>query len=137
MDIITAISAGTRALEALKAVQDLNRSYDEAAWKGKLAELMSDVADMKIALIEANDQIRDLKEQNKTLTAKITFKAEKTMYEKGHRYEVFDDGSVANFPFCQNCETNGKLVRLTRVLGNVATCPSCKSNFDLRDVMHR
>jgi hypothetical protein len=47
MDIMTAIAAGTRALEALKAIQDLNKRYDEATWKAKTAELISDIADMK------------------------------------------------------------------------------------------
>jgi hypothetical protein len=137
MDIMTAIAAGTRALEALKAVQDLNRSYDAATWKGKVAELMSDIADMKIALIEANDKIRDLTEQNEKLSAQIRFKAEKTKYENGLRYEVFDDGKVADLPFCQNCETNGKFVRLARALTGHAVCPNCKAAFDLQSVFRR
>ena len=65
MDIITAIAAGTKALEALKAIQDINKAYDAATWKSKVAELMSDIADMKITLIEANDQIRDLEKNIK------------------------------------------------------------------------
>ena len=51
MDIMTAIAAGTKAIEALKGIQDLNKAYDAATWKAKVAELMSDIADMKIALI--------------------------------------------------------------------------------------
>jgi hypothetical protein len=137
MDIVTAITAGTRALEVLKALQDLNKSYDAATWKGKVAELMSDIADMKFALIEANDKIRDLKEDNEQLSAKIVFKAEKTKYENGLRYEIYEDGTIAEFPFCQNCETNGKFIRITRALGNIASCPGCKATYDMRSVMRR
>ena len=61
MDIMTAIAAGTRALEVLKAVQELNKSYDEATWKAKTAELISDIADMKVALVEAHERIGDCK----------------------------------------------------------------------------
>ena len=41
MDIMSAIAAGTKALEALKAIQDINKQYDAATWKGKVAELMN------------------------------------------------------------------------------------------------
>jgi hypothetical protein len=59
-------------------------------------------------------KIRDLEEVEEQLSAKILFKTEKTKYENGLRYEVFDNGSIAQFPFCQNCDTDGKLVRINR-----------------------
>jgi hypothetical protein len=135
MDIMTAIAAGTRALEAVKAVQELNKSYDEATWKAKTAELISDIADMKVALVEAHERIRQLQNQNETLQDQLTFKAEKTKYLKGWRYEIFDDDTVADFPFCQRCETEGKFVRIVRGLGSTANCPGYKGTYDLRSVM--
>jgi predicted nuclease with TOPRIM domain len=135
MDIMTAIAAGTRALEAVRAVQDLNKSYDEATWKGKTAELISDIADMKVALVEAQERLRELQNQNDTIKAKLVFKAEKTKYEKGWRYEVFEDGTVADFPFCQRCETEGKFVRIVRGLGPFSNCPGCKATYDTTSVM--
>ena len=138
MDIITAIAAGTKALEALKAVQDINKSYDAATWKAKVAELISDIADMKLALIEANDKIRALDMEKGELAAKVVFKAEKTTYEDGYLFEVFDNGEVAEFPFCQNCLTSGKYVRIARSPGSgSAFCPGCKTHYDIRSVMHR
>src|SRR6516225_4090569 len=117
MDIVTAITAGTKALEALKAIQDISKSYDAATWKAKVAELMSDIADMKLALIDANDKIRELEQENHALTERVRFKAEKITYERGLSYEIFDDGAVAEFPFCQNCMTSGKYVRIVRSPG--------------------
>jgi hypothetical protein len=138
MDIISAISAGTRALEALKAVQDINKQYDAATWKARVAELMSDVADMKLALIDANDRIRKLNTEKKELSERISFKAEKTKYENGLLYEVFEDGTIAEFPFCQNCMTEGKYVRIVRApIGGASHCPGCKAHYDTRSVMHR
>jgi predicted nuclease with TOPRIM domain len=135
MDIITAIAAGTRALDAVRAVQDLNKSYDEATWKAKTAELLSDIADMKVALVEAQDRIRELQNQNEKLQAKLIFKVEKTKYEKGWRYEIFEDGTLADFPFCQRCETEGQFVRIVRSLGSFSSCPGCKANYETRSVM--
>ena len=138
MDIITAIAAGTKALEALKTVQDINKSYDAATWKAKVAELMSDVADMKLALIEANDKIRMFEKEKDALTAKVLFKAEQTKYENGHLFEVFENGEIAEFAFCQNCLTNGKFVRIARSANDhSAFCPGCKSHYDIRSVMYR
>jgi hypothetical protein len=135
MDIMTAIAAGTRALEAVKAVQNFNKSYDDATWKAKTAELISDIADMKVALVEAHERIRELQNQNEALQAKLIFKADKTKYERGWRYEIFADGTTAEFPFCQRCETEGKFVRIVRGLGSTANCPGCKGTYDLRSVM--
>jgi hypothetical protein len=138
MDIMTAIAAGTKALEALKAIQDLNRQYDGATWKARVAELMSDIADMKLALISANENIRTLENEKKDLSEKVAFKAEKTKYANGFLYEVFEDGAVAEFPFCQNCMTNGKFVRIARApIGGSSHCPGCKAHYDTRSVMHR
>jgi hypothetical protein len=90
---------------------------------------------MKIALVEAQARIRDLQSESETVKAKLLFKAEKTKYEKGWRYEVFEDGNVADFPFCQRCETEGKFVRIVRGLGAVSNCPGCKATYDTRSVM--
>ena len=104
----------------------------------KVAELMSDVADMKLALIDANENNRHLEKEKEELAAKLAFKAEKTKYENGFLYEVFEDETVAEFPFCQNCMTNGKFVRIIRGPdGSAAMCPGCKTAFDTRSVMYR
>ena len=138
MDIITALSLGTKTLEALKAMRDIEKNFDAATWKAKVAELMSDVADMKMALVEANDKIAGLEKRVADQTEQLTFKAERTEYKDGFLYEVFEDATVAEFPFCQNCTTSGKYVRIIRGPGgNSAICPSCKTHFDIRSVMHR
>jgi hypothetical protein len=55
MDLMTGIAAATKALVALKAIREIDKSLDAATWKAKVAELMGSVADMKLALIDAND----------------------------------------------------------------------------------
>ena len=139
MDIITAIAAGTKALEALKAIQDMNKAYDSATWKGKVAELMSDIADMKIALIDANEQIRDLEKEKDLLMTMVAFKAENTINKNGFCYEVFDDDQVSHLPFCQYCMTNGKYVRISHSPsgGGSSICPSCKTHYDTRRIMYQ
>lgn len=137
MDIMSALTLGTKTLEALKAIKDIEKNFDAATWKAKVAELMSDVADMKMALVEANDKITELEKRASELTTQLTFKAERTAYKNGFLYEVFQDGTTAEFPFCQNCTTAGKYVRIARAPGGgSAICPSCKTHFDIRSVWH-
>lgn len=137
MDIVTAITAGTKALEALKAISDIDKNLDAATWKGKVADLMCGIADMKLALIEANDKIRDLEKDNEALLNQVRFKAEKTVYEKGLLYEVYEDGKVAEFPFCQHCMTNAKYIRLSRTPKNDVACPGCKMQYNFHAVLYR
>jgi hypothetical protein len=143
MDIVHAIAAGTKALEVLRAIRDINKAYDDASWKSKVAELMSDIADMKMALFEANDQMRALQTDNDKLAKQVRFKAEKTIYEKGLYYEVYDDGQIAELPFCQSCMTKGEFIRL--VYGPIdvsrSYCPGCKTHYNssamTREALHR
>jgi hypothetical protein len=55
MDIMTAISAATKSLELVR--KDLNRQISEADLKARAAELLSSLADVKVALVEARDDI--------------------------------------------------------------------------------
>jgi len=139
MDIVAAIATGTKAIEVLKAIKDINKSFDDATWKGKVAELISDIADMKIALTEANDKVITLEKEKQDLLAKVIFKSEKTIYESGWLYEVFDDGKIAELPFCQSCTTDGNYVRISyAALGqDKSMCPRCKTLYDTRRIMHR
>src|SRR6266478_2814329 len=99
MDLMTGIAAATKALEALKAIREIDKSFDTATWKAKVAELMGSVADTKLALIDANDTIRTLEKEKKDLGEKLALKAEKTIYKNGLLNEVFDTGNVAELPF--------------------------------------
>jgi hypothetical protein len=137
MDLMTAIAAGTKALEALKAIQDIDKSLDAATWKAKVAELMVSIADMKLALVDANDTIHTLEREKNEFREKLAFKADRTVYENGLLYEVFANGEVAELPFCQRCWTEGKFIRLSRATSYTAQCAGCKTTFDYRSVMHR
>ena len=46
-----------RRLEALKAIQEIDKNLDAAKYKLKVAELMSAVTDAKIALVDAREEV--------------------------------------------------------------------------------
>lgn len=59
LDIPTTLMALSKGLETLKIMREIDKDFDAAAYKAKIAELMGSVADAKIALIDANEQISE------------------------------------------------------------------------------
>ena len=56
IDFAVALTSLTKGLEALRAIQDIDKNLDAATYKAKIADLMSAVAAAKLALIEAREE---------------------------------------------------------------------------------
>jgi hypothetical protein len=52
--LLGAIAAATKAYEGVKLLRDLEKNFDEASFKLRIAEITSNLADLKMALSEAN-----------------------------------------------------------------------------------
>jgi hypothetical protein len=63
MDVIGGLTAAKLALDLAKDLREIDKSVDEAAFKMKLAELMSALSNAQVALAEAKSQINGLKEE--------------------------------------------------------------------------
>lgn len=134
MDLMTAIAAATKSLEALKSVREISKDFDAAAFKAKIAELMSDVADMKIALIEVKDELAAKDKEIDRLKAAFSRRETETVEVYGFRYEKSGHGEPMGAPFCPRCETvSGVLMHLADVrkkdMGSIMTCPNCKAEY--------
>jgi soluble cytochrome b562 len=57
IDFAVALASKTKGWEALKAIQEIEKNLDAATYKAKVAELMSAVADAKIALVDAREEV--------------------------------------------------------------------------------
>jgi hypothetical protein len=56
MDFIGTIAIATKAIEGLKLLRGLEKTFDEASFKMQIADITSKVADLKTALVEANSE---------------------------------------------------------------------------------
>jgi hypothetical protein len=133
MDFVTAIASVTKGLEILKVMRDIDKNFDAASYKGKIAELTVALADAKRDLIDARDEV-DIKDKEiSRLKEVFRGRSENTVISRGRRYEARPDGSPMGMPYCDRCETmDGILIRLTEVVGKEgykAICPQCKSDF--------
>ncbi len=131
MDIPGTITAITASINALKGLREINAEYDKAELKAQLADVMSSLADAKIALSEAQELIAN---QSKGISAlKASFEKSAQLVEyKGFKYEPNENNSPKGEPFCPRCEQrDGFLMRLSQSKGAVTDlqCPECKSIY--------
>ena len=57
MDITAALTTLAQAISVVKGMRDIERGYDEAAYKAQAAELYSTLADVKMALTDAREEL--------------------------------------------------------------------------------
>jgi hypothetical protein len=135
MDWAVALTTASQALGLAKTLVDVDRTVDHATFKMKIAELSSNVADLKIPLTEAQSEAAEKDEAIARLKKAFEFR-ERTVMVRGMRYEKGPDGPVG-MPFCDRCEkVDGRLIRLagTRTAkdGYKAVCPQCNANYGMQ-----
>ena len=132
MDFIGAIAAATKAYEGLKLLKGLEKNFSEASFKVTIAEITSNLADVKMALSEAKSEAAEKDAEILRLKKEFAFRAENTIVVNGFRYEKSSAGPPQGMPFCPRCEkVDGRLINLARTTKGLrnAICPQCKSEF--------
>jgi predicted RNA-binding Zn-ribbon protein involved in translation (DUF1610 family) len=83
-----------------------------------------------MSLIDARETIQNLEREIEQIKAAAKFRAENTVTRNGLTYERESNGSVATYPFCPKCLSNGTLIRLLRESNAYsAKCPNCGTQF--------
>jgi len=133
IDFAVALTSLTKGLEALRAIQEIDKNLDAATYKAKIADLMSAVADAKIALVDAREEIASKDKEIDQLKEGLRFRRENTIVVRGFRFEKAQNRSPMGMPFCTRRDTiDGILIRLAKTStkdGYKALCPSCKADF--------
>src|SRR5256885_15872065 len=112
MDIMAAITTATKSLELVKAIKDIDRQIGEAELKGKAAELLSNLADVKIALVEARDEIGVKAKEVERLKSAFQLK-EECVRHYNFLYDKNPDGTPSGQPYCSRCEQiDGVMIKL-------------------------
>lgn len=63
MDLVSGLSAASKAIEIVRELRKIDRDVDEASFKLKIADLAEALADTKLALAEARQDIAMLTEK--------------------------------------------------------------------------
>ncbi|WP_421591105.1 hypothetical protein [Shinella sp. M27] len=130
MDWAGALSAVATAVGVAKDLREIDKGLDQAEMKAKLADVISNLADVRIALVDAREEMRAKDLEIARLKETFAFKA--TLVDvRGFKFETLPDGTPKGFPFCPRCEVSaGKLHRLSRPkFGSDLACPECKTPY--------
>ncbi|QSR18985.1 hypothetical protein [Novosphingobium sp. KA1] len=131
MDIASGIAAVTQGLGIAKALRGIEKSYDEATYRAKVAEVIEALTDAKLALAEAKEVMAGKDREISRL--KIAFE-DNGKLAKGpgdYDYKTDDEGRPIGYPICPKCQpTSGRIVQLKQKIHHyVGQCPVCESSF--------
>jgi hypothetical protein len=131
MDFMTIIATTTKSLEMVKALKDIDKQIGEAELKAKAAELLSNLADLKIALVEAKEEATTKEAEIITLKKSFQLRAD-CVRHYNFLYDKSVDGKPQGQPYCTRCEQiDGVMIKVTYdegMRGN-AICPQCKTKY--------
>ena len=135
MDIPSAIAATKTAYEALKAIQEAGTALDKAVLKSKLADAISDLADVRMALADASEDSAKKDEEIRRL--KDAFQVREEMVERyGFKFKRSPEhpDEPIGYPICLRCETvDGRIIFTVQSPdGGHAMCPQCKQFYVVR-----
>jgi hypothetical protein len=128
MDFAGAMASAASALTIVKQLNDVDRSLGEGELKAKIASLYVSLADVKMALADAQQEIQ-AKDHEISELKKRTATAKPMIELNGFQYEAVD-GKASGLPFCPNCLLENIQIRPVKSLSG-HQCPKCKSHYSM------
>lgn len=126
---ITATLSGLKtAIDIAKAIKDADVSIEKAELKYKIAELISALADAKVAAAETIELIENKERQIVELESKLSFS--KTLERFKDAYFETHSGAPVGDPYCAHCWEVDKVAVHLKTGANHARmkeCPRCKT----------
>lgn len=132
--IAAGISSIKVAIDIAKDLKGATSALKDAEVKLKIAELLEAMSEVRIQLVEAQDENLELKRTIKDLEAALASQDE-VIFRDGYYYLAIAQEGKPEGPFCSNCySSNNKLTLLTEVTGTFRTfgkykCPACEQRF--------
>jgi hypothetical protein len=132
MDIMSALSSLSHALDVVRKLQEIDKNIDVATYKLQVADLTSALADAKVALVDVQKAITEKDAEIERLKETVRFHG-KTIEHSGFAFERGAEGQPLGAPFCPICLADDAVfIRVTRDMKGVrddANCPRCKAHF--------
>lgn len=138
MPDVGAISAGLSsikiALNIAKELKGATSAIKDAEVKLKIAELLEAMAEVKVQLVEAQDENLNLKQKIKELEVALA-RQDEVVFRDGYYFIAEPQEDKPEGPFCPNCYSSGNaLSLLTEVTGTFRRfgkyeCPACDKKF--------
>ena len=129
VDFAVALTAISQAVNVVKGLNQIDREFDKAELKLKIAELSSALATAQMTLAEAQKEFSEKDGQIGRLEAAFREKQELVEY-RGFYYRKASDGTPLGRPYCPRCVQEGSLFMMTRTPKAQFACPKCRVECD-------
>ena len=131
MDIASGIAAVTQGLGIAKALRGIEKTYDEATLKARIAEVIESLTDAKLALAEAKEDMAAKDKEIERLKAAFEAKAKLVKGPGDYEYIADEEGRPIGYPICPKChETDGRILQLKQnIKHNAGQCPVCEKEY--------
>ncbi|QIR75903.1 hypothetical protein FA592_06520 [Sulfurospirillum diekertiae] len=126
--ISTALGSVKTAIDITKLLKESSGTLQKAEVDLKLAELISSLADLKMKMADIKDALIESENEKKELKAKLELQA-KLQFEMPYYWSIEEDGKKDG-PFCQLCyDKEKKLIRLQDGNNGEWSCLACRGYF--------
>jgi hypothetical protein len=131
MDIASGIAAVTQGLSIAKALRSIEKTYDEATAKAKIAEIIDALTDAKLALAEAKEGLADRDREIERLRAAFAAQGKLVTGPGDYMYKSDAEGRPLGYPTCPKCQAvDGRIVQLKQNIHyHTGQFPVCESSF--------
>ena len=133
--IAKAMGAGKTAIDITKAMTDLVGKTQNAELIDQMADLKLAMADLKIALADAKEETLEFQARNKELEKQLAEAKSpkiKLVRKEGSRFYYKED-STDDTPYCPQCWDNEQKLSVINKIETMFTCSvSCGFMGDLR-----
>jgi hypothetical protein len=129
--IAEGLSAVSTALGIVKTLREIDRGVQEAEFKLKIASVTESLADAKLALVDAQDEVKRREAELDQLRSSLRFREEDTITSGGFLFRKVE-GKAVGRAFCSVCIDEGRFLHLNNIQtkeGLSFQCPRCKANY--------
>ena len=110
----------------VRRLREISKNIAEAEFKNLLADLTSELADIKLEAAALKITISTLQEENRLLKATTPDKEEKHIGVKWGCYQFKGDDGL----YCTGCwDSQRKKIRTNRITSGFRSCPVCKATI--------
>lgn len=131
VDIIGGMAAAGNALQIAKTLRQIDKGFDSATLRAKIAELIEALSDTKLALVEAREAMAD--QETEIARLKAAFQEHRLLVsgEGDYKFVLNDQGERAGYPVCPRCESlDGRIIQLKQsVQLDAGKCPACATEY--------
>jgi len=128
VDFVLALSTVSQALKLANDLRGIEKAYDAADLKLKIADLTGKLADLKLTLIEAKEEVAERQAEIERLSGLLKHRSE-LIEAGGYKYDKTADGKPKGHAYCPVCEQAGTLIHVAALLDEHQQCPKCKALY--------